>query len=61
MSEKETAAYYISSELKLLIAKEAKKIGVSESLLVETALANGIRETSRNFMRARKKGKFSKK
>lgn len=55
---KETAAYYLNSELKRLIANEAKRLGISESLIVETALSNAIRQTVKDFERARKmKGK----
>ena len=54
---KETAAYYLNSELKRLIANEAKRLGISESLIVETCLGNSIRQTVKDFERARNRGK----
>ena len=57
MKGKKTDAFYIDNELSSLIKKEAKRLGISKSLLAETTLANNIRETIKAFEKTLKRRK----
>jgi hypothetical protein len=51
---KETESYYLNVQLKRFIQNEAKRLGISKSLLAETVLSNGIRQTVKDFKKTRR-------